>query len=77
MGGASGDLPLSIAAAPSQLLFPDPLAVIDLSAFGSPGNGLQLAPGLPLGPIQLPLLLFGALCVGDEFFHFLFLSPCG
>ena len=45
------------------------VSVVGLAVCGFPGYGVQLAPGLPLYIVQLALLLFGELLVGNEFFH--------
>ena len=46
-----------------------PLSVICLAVFRLPGNGVQSAPGLSTGLIDLALFLLGKLLVGDEFLH--------
>ena len=45
------------------------VSVVGLAVCGLPGDGIQLAPGLPLGLIDLALFLLGKLLVGNEFFH--------
>ena len=44
-------------------------SVVSLAILGLPGNGIQLAPGLPLGQVHLALFLLGKLFVGNEFLH--------
>ena len=44
-------------------------SVVSLAVFGLPGNGIQLAPGLSPGLIDLALFLLGKLLVGDKFLH--------
>ena len=46
-----------------------PLSVVGFAVFRLPGDGIQLAPGLPLGQVHLALFLLGKLLVGNEFFH--------
>ena len=46
-----------------------PLSVVGLAVCGLSGDGIQLAPGLPSGLINLALLFFRELFVGNEFFH--------
>ena len=46
-----------------------PLSVIGLAVGGLPGDGVQLAPGLPSGLIDLALFLLGKLLIGNEFLH--------
>ena len=43
-----------------------PLSVVDLAVFGLPGDGVQLAPGLPSGLVEFPLLLFRKLLVMQD-----------
>ena len=45
------------------------VSVVGLAVCGLSGNGVQLAPGLPSGLIDLALFLLGKLLVGNEFFH--------
>ena len=51
------------------LPIPGFISVVSLAVCGLPGDGVQLAPGLPTGLIDLALFLLGKLLVGDEFFH--------
>ena len=53
------------------ITFPIPgfVSVVSLAVLGLPGDGVQLAPGLPLGQVHLALLFFRELLVGNEFFH--------
>ena len=46
-----------------------PLSVVGFAVFGLPGDGIQIAPGLPFGQVHLALFLFGKLLVGNEFLH--------
>ena len=54
-----------------NLTFPIPgfVSVVGFAVFGLSGDGIQLAPGLPSGVVNLPLFLLGKLLVGDKFFH--------
>ena len=52
-----------------MLPIPGFVSVVGLAVCGLPGDGVQLAPGLPFGQVQLALLFFGELLVGNEFFH--------
>ena len=45
------------------------VSAVGLAVCGLPGDGVQLAPGLPLGQIHLALLFLRELFVGNEFFH--------
>ena len=45
------------------------VSVVGLAADRLPGDGIQLAPGLPPGLINLALFLLGKLLVGNEFLH--------
>ena len=53
------------------LTFPIPgfVSVVGLAVCWLPGDGVQLAPGLPSGLIDLALFLLGKLLIGNEFFH--------
>ena len=51
------------------LPIPGFVSVVSLAILGLPGDGVQLAPGLPFGLIDLALFLLGKLLVGNEFFH--------
>ena len=44
-------------------------SVIGFAADRLPGDGIQLAPGLPTGLIDLALFFLGKLLVGNEFLH--------
>ena len=44
-------------------------SVVRLAVLGLPGDGVQFAPGLPLGQVHLALFLLGKLLVGNEFLH--------
>ena len=44
-------------------------SVVGFAIFRLPGDGVQFAPGLPTGLIDLALLFFRELLVGDEFLH--------
>ena len=46
-----------------------PLSVVGLAVDWLPGDGVQLAPGLPSGLIDPALLFFRGLLIGNEFFH--------
>ena len=45
------------------------LSVVSLAVCGLSGNGVQHAPGLPPGLIDLAFLFFRELLVGNEIFH--------
>ena len=51
------------------LPIPGFVSVVSFAVLGLPGDGIQLAPGLPLGQVHLALFLFGKLLVGDKFLH--------
>ena len=51
------------------LPIPGFLSVVGSAVFRLSGDGVQLAPGLPSGLIDLALFLLGKLLIGDEFFH--------
>ena len=51
------------------LPIPGFVSVVCLAVFGLSGDGIQLAPGLPLGQVHLALFLLGKLLVGNEFLH--------
>ena len=51
------------------LPIPGFVSVVSLAVLGLPGDGIQLAPGLPFGLVDLSLFLLGKLFVGNEFFH--------
>ena len=44
-------------------------SVVRLAVLGLPGDGVQFAPGLPLGQVHLSLFFLGKLLVGNEFLH--------
>jgi hypothetical protein len=45
------------------------VSVVSLAVFGLPGNGIQLAPGLPFGQVHLARFLLGKLLVRNGFLH--------
>ncbi len=45
------------------------VSVVGFAVFGLPGDGVQFAPGLPLGQVHLALFLLGKLLIGNEFLH--------
>ena len=45
------------------------VSVVGLAVFWLSGNGVQFAPGLPPGLIDLALLFLRELFVGNEFLH--------
>ena len=53
------------------ITFPIPgfVSVVGLAIFRLSGDGVQLAPGLPSGLVDLSLFLLGKLLVGNKFFH--------
>ena len=51
------------------LPIPGFVSVVSLAVCGLPGDGIQLAPGLSPGLIDLSLLFLRELFVGNEFFH--------
>ena len=51
------------------LPIPGFVSVIGFAVFRLSGDGIQFAPGLPSGLVDLSLFLFGKLLVGNEFFH--------
>ena len=51
------------------LPIPGLVSIVDLAVFRLPGDGIQFAPGLPLGQVHLALLLLGKLLVRNEFFR--------
>ena len=53
------------------LTLPTPgfVSVVGLAVLGLSGDGVDLAPGIPPGGIDLALFLLGKLFVGDVFFH--------
>ena len=51
------------------LPIPGFVSVVGLAVLGLPGNGVQLAPGLPSGLSDLALLFLRELFVGNEFLH--------
>ena len=51
------------------LPIPGFVSIVCLAILGLPGDGIQLAPGLPLGQVHLALFLLGKLLVGNEFLH--------
>ena len=51
------------------LPIPGFVSVVCLAVLELPGDGVQLAPGLPPGLINLALFLLGKLLVGNKFFH--------
>ena len=52
-----------------MLPIPGFVSVVGLAVCGLPGDGIQLAPGLPPGLINLAFFLLGKLLVGNEFLH--------
>ena len=51
------------------LPIPGFVSVVGFAVCGLSGDGIQLAPGLPLGLVDLSLFLLGKLLVRNEFFH--------
>ena len=53
------------------LILPIPgfVSVVSLAVCGLSGDGIQFAPGLSPGLINLAFFLLGKLLVGNEFFH--------
>ena len=51
------------------LPIPGFVSVVCIAVLRLPRDGIQLAPGLPPGLIDLALFLFGKLLVGNEFLH--------
>jgi hypothetical protein len=51
------------------LPIPGFVSVVGLGVLRLPGDGIQFAPGLPLGKVQFALFLLGKLFVGNKFFH--------
>ena len=53
------------------ITFPIPglVSAVCLAVFWLSGNGVQFAPGLPSGLVDLALFFLGKLLVEDEFFH--------
>ena len=51
------------------LPIPGFVSVVCLAVLRLPGDGVQTIPGLPLSKIQLALLFFRELPVGNEFIH--------
>ena len=51
------------------LPIPGFVSVVSLAILGLPGDGVQLAPGLPTSLINFVLFLLGKLLIGNEFFH--------
>ena len=51
------------------LPIPGFVSVVGLTVFRLPGDGIQLAPGLPFSQVYLVLFLLGKLLIGNEFFH--------
>ena len=45
------------------------VSVVCLAVLGLPGDGIQLAPGLPFSQVYLVLFLLGKLLIGNKFFH--------
>ena len=45
------------------------LSVICLAILRLSGDGVQVAPGLAFGLVELALFLLGKLLIGDEFLH--------
>ena len=45
------------------------VSVVGFAVFGLPGDGIQLAPGLPSGQVDFPLFLLGKLLIGNVFLH--------
>ena len=51
------------------LPIPGFVSVVCLAVFGLPGDGIQLAPGLPFCQIHLALFLLGKFPIWNEFLH--------
>ena len=51
------------------LPIPGFVSVVGLAVFRLPGDGIQLAPGLPSSLVNLALFLLGKLLIGNEFLH--------
>ena len=51
------------------LPIPGFVSIVGFAVFRLPGDGIQLAPGLPSGLIHLALLFLRELFVGNEFLH--------
>ena len=51
------------------LPIPGFVSVVCLAVLRLPGDGVQLAPGLPLSQVHFALFLLGKLLVGDDFLH--------
>ena len=51
------------------LPIPGFVSVVSLAVFWLSGDGVQLAPGLPSGLVDLSFFLFGKLLIGNVFFH--------
>ena len=51
------------------LPIPGFVSVVGFAVLGLAGDGVQLAPSLPLGSVHFALFLFGKLLIGNEFFH--------
>jgi len=51
------------------LPIPGFVSVVGFAVCRLPGDGVQIAPGLPSGLVDFPLLFFRELLVGNEFFH--------
>jgi hypothetical protein len=51
------------------LPIPGFVSVVGFAVGRLTGDGIQLAPGLPLGQVRLSLFLLGKLFVGNKCFH--------
>ena len=51
------------------LPIPGFVSVVGLAVLGLPGDGVQLAPGLPTSLINFVLFLLGKLLIGNTFFY--------
>ena len=51
------------------LPIPGFVSVVCLAILGLPGDGVQLAPGLPTSLLNFVLLLLGKLLIGNKFFY--------
>ena len=51
------------------LPIPGFVSVVGFAVLGLASDGVQFAPGLPLGQVHFALFLLRKLLVGNEFFH--------
>ena len=49
------------------------VSVVGPAVLGLPGDGIQAAPGLPAGLIDLSFFLLGQFLIRDKFFHIVLL----